>query len=125
MNRQRVARAYEIISEGYAELARAYADEQPAAGDVPPRAPAPAPTIAEIERAAGAPLEPLERANDRAQSVKEWEYCPKHRKPWTEGRYGPYCASTSDEPDWANQKGYCNIKPSSAAAYARKHNLAA
>jgi len=28
-----------------------------------------------------------------------------------DGNYGPYCPSQSDDPAWANAKGYCNIKP--------------
>ena len=129
MNRQRVVRAYEIISEGYAELAAAYANDQPAAGaEVPRPSPAPAATPEDIVRMTGGtvePVAPIERVNDRAQSVTTWDHCPKHQKPFTDGNFGPYCASTSDEPQWANQKGYCKIKPSNAAAYARAHGMAA
>jgi hypothetical protein len=42
MNTKRIAGAYEKIAEGFAALALAYGDmPQPAAGGVPPHAPAP------------------------------------------------------------------------------------
>lgn len=45
--------------------------------------------------------------------------CPKHRKPYKDGKYGPYCTSTSDDPAWSNKRGYCSITPKSAATYLR------
>lgn len=45
--------------------------------------------------------------------------CPKHRKPYKEGKFGPYCTSTSDDPAWSNKRGYCSITPRNAAQYLR------
>jgi hypothetical protein len=47
--------------------------------------------------------------------------CPAHHKPYVEGTYGPYCQAKSDDPAWSNPKGYCNIKPKSAAMWLRAH----
>lgn len=46
--------------------------------------------------------------------------CPAHNIPYRDGRYGPYCPSTSDIPRWFNEKGYCTVTPKSAAAYLRQ-----
>ena len=45
--------------------------------------------------------------------------CPKHRKPYKEGKFGPFCTSTTDDPAWANQKGYCTINPKNVAVWLR------
>lgn len=45
--------------------------------------------------------------------------CPKHRKPFVEGKYGLYCTSPSDDPAWSNRKGYCNLTPKNVAQYLR------
>jgi hypothetical protein len=45
--------------------------------------------------------------------------CPKHKKPYIDGTYGPYCPSTTDDPAWANKKGYCRITPKNVATYLR------
>ena len=45
--------------------------------------------------------------------------CPKHRKPYKDGKFGPYCTSTSDDPAWSNKRGYCSITPKNAATYLR------
>lgn len=34
--------------------------------------------------------------------------CPKHQKPWTEGKYGPYCTAKDEQ---GNERGYCSLKP--------------
>lgn len=47
--------------------------------------------------------------------------CPKHRKPYKDGNYGPYCTSTSDDPAWANRRGYCTINPKNAAKWLEMH----
>lgn len=45
--------------------------------------------------------------------------CPKHRKPYTEGKFGPYCQSTSDDPAWSNSKGFCRITPKNVDVWLR------
>ena len=47
--------------------------------------------------------------------------CPAHNIEYRKGRYGPYCPSTSDDPKWSNEKGYCTVTPKSAAAWLRQH----
>lgn len=51
--------------------------------------------------------------------------CPAHRKEYKDGRYGPYCTATSDDPKWSNARGYCTVTPKSAAAWLRQHAGAA
>ena len=69
---------------------------------------------------------PLPKAAEPATPQGSLEQCPKHRVPYADGRYGPYCKSTSDEgPDWANAKGYCRITPKNAGAWLRQHAGAA
>jgi hypothetical protein len=48
--------------------------------------------------------------------------CPKHRIPFTDGTYGPYCKSTTDDPAWGKAKGdkvWCRITPKNAAEWLR------
>lgn len=33
--------------------------------------------------------------------------CPKHKKPWKAGQFGPYCTARDD----TGPKGYCVLKP--------------
>jgi hypothetical protein len=47
------------------------------------------------------------------------EVCPKHKTPYKDGRYGPFCTNVSDDPAWSNSKGYCTITPKNAAQYLR------
>ena len=46
--------------------------------------------------------------------------CPSHNIAYLKGRYGPYCPSTSQEPNFHNDKGYCTITPKNAAAWMRQ-----
>ena len=46
--------------------------------------------------------------------------CPAHNIPYRSGRYGSYCPSTSDDPKWSNEKGWCTVTPKNAAAYLRQ-----
>lgn len=45
--------------------------------------------------------------------------CPKHRRPYSEGRFGPYCQSPSDDPAWSNSKGFCKITPKNVDVWLR------
>lgn len=47
--------------------------------------------------------------------------CPAHGIEYRKGRYGAYCPSTSEDPKWSNDKGYCTVTPKSAAAWLRQH----
>lgn len=128
MNRERAINAYNKIAEGYAELALALADESPGtgspatqvspaagAGDVPP---APVPALQPLP-AAASPSAPAARPRQNNESA--FTKCPAHDKPWTEGKFGQYCTSSSEDPEWSNEKGYCRVTPRSAAAWLRQH----
>jgi len=45
--------------------------------------------------------------------------CPSHRIPYLSGKYGFYCPAKSEDPAWANKKGYCTITPDNAADWLR------
>ena len=69
---------------------------------------------------------PLLKATQPTGDQGSLASCPKHRVPYADGRYGPYCKQQSDEgPDWANAKGYCRITPKNAGAWLRQHAGAA
>lgn len=36
--------------------------------------------------------------------------CQRHGKAMKEGKFGYYCTSKEDDPDFANKNGYCNAK---------------
>ena len=36
--------------------------------------------------------------------------CPVHKRPLTEGQYGPYCSAKARPGDVSNAKGYCGLK---------------
>lgn len=57
----------------------------------------------------------------RAQPAGSAAVCPSHNIPYRKGRYGQYCPSLSDDPEWSNDKGYCRITPKSAAVWLRQH----
>lgn len=37
--------------------------------------------------------------------------CPRHNQTMKEGKFGWMCPSKTDNPEWANQRGYCNYQP--------------
>lgn len=45
--------------------------------------------------------------------------CPSHKAEYRAGKYGFYCPALSDDPAWANKKGYCTITPDNAAQWLR------
>lgn len=107
MNPKRLAQALNTLSVGFAELAEAL-NELPPLDEALPSFANESVDFAETPSV--------------VQAVKEGslEQCPKHRKPYKDGRYGPFCTSTSDDPKWSNDKGYCTITPKSAAAWLRQ-----
>jgi hypothetical protein len=125
MNRARIARAYEKIAEGYAELALSFADDTAGAG-APPR-PTPVDDLP--------PLPPLEDYDptpplydDRSTKPAGNQHvenvlgqCPNHQKPWTIKPAGvskagkPYGAFWKcSEKDESTRSGYCDKKPAKA-----------
>jgi hypothetical protein len=82
MNRARVTRAYEKIAEGYAELALAFADEQPAAGaGVPSPAQVPAPV--DFPDDLPPPTGWDEPGAAETAEKAPLGVCPTHRTAWT------------------------------------------
>ena len=126
MNRERISKAYEKIAEGYAELALAFAEStsgEAGAGASAPSAPAPVQDLQPLPDAAGAhpPAPAATRLPARKPQESAFTKCPAHDRPWTEGKFGPYCTSSSEDPEWSNDKGYCRITPRSAGAWQRQH----
>jgi hypothetical protein len=116
MTREALANAFDKAAEAFAELAHELRANEPsvARADVATSVPTGAP-----ERAGVAPSAP---ARTQPSAFTE---CPAHQREWTEGKFGAYCTSTSDDPEWSNDKGYCRITPRSAGAWLRQHPKAA
>lgn len=64
-----------------------------------------------------APAAPRRQAPDDSAFTE----CPAHRIPFKDGRYGKFCSGQSDDPNWANDKGYCRVTPRSAGAWLKQH----
>ena len=125
MSRERLALAYDNLAQAYAAVAAELRAPDPsvARADVPSGVPAaPAAGAVEVPTSA-APLHDLGPVSTRTPPPTESAYmkCPAHDREWLKGRYGDYCPSPSDDPDWSNDKGYCKVTPRSAAAWVRKH----
>lgn len=122
MNPKIIADALNKISEGIAELAIAI--ESPSHWTASAEAGA-----APLASAPVAQLQPLEEAPKRLppRSAQDAAFtkCPAHDKPFTEGKFGPYCTSTSEDPEWSNDRGYCRVTPRSAGAWLKQHPSAA
>ena len=52
------------------------------------------------------------------------DICPKHGQPYKDGNYGPYCTALTDDPAWANKRGYCTINPKNAPKWVQIHGAA-
>jgi hypothetical protein len=108
----------------FGDAAYALADEfLKAADDLPPLPP---PSLADESTEFVADYD--EEAPRAAQTAPEPQeqgslaICPKHRKPFKEGRYGPFCTSTTDDPAWGKErdgKMWCRITPKNAAEWLR------
>lgn len=149
MNPKKAAEAYRTLSVGFAELADAMLDDVAvpvSTASREPAAPAPAaPSFDElppeepfageagltesefaevqqaVQRVTQAPFQPV--ADEGSEAI-----CPKHRKPYKDGRYGPFCTSTTDDPAWGKERDgklWCRITPKSAAAWLRNQAAAA
>lgn len=84
----------------------------------PPDSPAVAPSFDELPPDDWGDLED---ATPKAKPSGSASVCPAHNIEYRKGRYGFYCPSTSDDPKWSNEKGYCTVTPKSAAAWLRQH----
>ena len=111
MNNAKVAAALNTISLAFGELAEALTENATAPVSAPPRTDSgdfiPESVIDEV-------VAEIFPAGEGSLAQ-----CPKHHKPYLDGTYGPYCPSLSDDPAWANRKGYCRITPKNAAAWMR------
>jgi hypothetical protein len=105
MNNVKVAAALNTISLAFGELAEALTDAPPA----PAAAHEASPFIDLPDEVFAA------KPTDQGSLAQ----CPSHRIHYLAGRYGPYCPSKSDDPAWANKKGYCTINPDNAAEWLR------
>jgi hypothetical protein len=132
MSRERLATAYDQLAEAYAQVAHELRalDSSPR-GDTSPRPRAAASLTEEqfqavVQQTGGTTPPPdlqrrIDSAQGKANARDTYPECPAHREPWSDGNYGPYCRSKSDEPKWSNDKGYCTIRPSSAGAWIKQH----
>ena len=121
MSREAVATALDEAAEALARAAHALrGTEQPAAGVVPPSAPAPA-----------APQgSPTPARSDNVHPV-DTNRCPKHGVEWEHGQYGPYCKQMTDDPAWGKRKVdrdgnpilWCKLTPKNAPDWVRAHGL--
>lgn len=109
MNTQKLAEALNTASVALAELAEALIEQ--------PGTPRPVESVAARSAPAPADLPLEELIPDEPQG--SLASCPKHHTPFKPGQYGPYCSHTSDDPAWANKRGYCTITPKNAAVYLR------
>jgi len=111
MNPARAAAAYEKIAEGFAELALAVGE---------PAAQAAIPSLPPFEEPRQPNVAPPPIGPDEKPSGSE-AVCPAHGKPFVDGKYGLFCPSQSDDPEWSNARGYCRITPKSAPVWLRQH----
>ena len=127
MNPSQTASALNKIAEGIAELAIAI--ETPGVGSPAVQETAPATAAGAPPPAPVADLQPLpeapKRLPPRPAQESAFTKCPAHDKPFTEGKFGPYCTSTSEDPEWRNDRGYCRVTPRSAGAWLKQHPSAA
>ena len=108
MNIKKAAEAYRTLSVGFAELADACLDELIESGAVH------APEQPVQEERLGATLTPAP-----AQPEGHLAICPKHRVEYRPGKFGPFCPKPTDDPAWADKKGFCRITPATAAEWLR------
>lgn len=119
-----LADAYDLIAEGFAAAALALREGATASPDAPGAAPAAdaAPGFDELPPSEWDYEEP---AAVTAVPHGSEAVCPRHGRPYKDGKYGPFCSSVSDDPKWSNDRGYCRITPKNAAAYLREKAKAA
>jgi len=95
-----LSRGWALIAEGAQMVSLAYAaNEQPGRDVV-------------VSPSATAPADPIPQQDEGSLAQ-----CPKHRVPYEQGQYGPYCKQATDDPAWGKQKGdrlWCRITPKNA-----------
>lgn len=136
MNTEKLAAALENLGDSLIELARALKQPSPGglkAADGEAGGPSPASSL-NVHETGPEWLTPIDESESAVgifgtgtvatadlTPQGSLSQCPKHRIPYKEGKYGPYCPGQSDEPNWSNDKGYCKITPKSASAWLRQH----
>jgi hypothetical protein len=80
-----------------------------AGAEAPRTAPAPAQAAEPTQLPPWPPEERSEAPQQPTVGPMAWPPgdCPKHKRPWKDGKYGPFC-SAKDE---STSKGFCEIKP--------------
>jgi hypothetical protein len=110
MNTAKVAAALNTISLAFGELAEALSEAPQALRT----AQEPSPFVDlpdEVFAPTGMTVSPAPQGS--------LSQCPSHRIAYLSGRYGFYCPARSEDPAWANKKGYCTITPDNAADWLR------
>lgn len=132
MNTKRLQQALNTIAMGFAEAAEALHDA-PVTMGLPPSATPASPGQGErvgkpamtpdpgfdSEEYAAQPSFADESVDFALEAQGSLTQCPKHRIPYKEGNFGPFCTSKTDDQAWANAKGYCRITPRNAAQWLR------
>jgi hypothetical protein len=120
MNTPKIAEALNTIAVAFGELAEALIDEtQPLGQKVfenRPQAQEPSPFVELPDEVFRPPARNDVRVHEATGSLTK---CPSHRISYLMGKYGEYCPARSDDPAWANKKGYCTITPDNAAEWLR------
>lgn len=57
-----------------------------------------------------APLKPVQPVNHSVKTSNGIPICAVHDRAMREGQYGYYCSAKEDDPELANDKGYCKYK---------------
>lgn len=111
------------IAEGIYELADAMFAETATGATTTAQEPSPFVDLPdEVFAGPGGPAAQPPRTVDSDLAAGALAICPKHRIPYTDGTYGLYCKSATDDPAWGKQKGdrlWCRITPKNAAEYLR------
>jgi hypothetical protein len=110
-----LANAYDQIAEGFAAAALALRE----GATTPPDAPG-APSFDDLPFDEVYPEAETFGAGQEHAAYGSAAVCPKHGSEYRKGKFGLYCPSTSDDPKWRNDRGYCQITPKSAAAWLRQ-----
>ena len=118
-NRDKIANALREFGQAAYELADALLDQPQFPPAVTPERSMAASVSAAAPPADDLPEFPPMEDETRPEPQGSLAMCPKHRKPYTEGKFGPYCQSTSDDPAWSNSKGFCRITPKNVDVWLR------
>jgi hypothetical protein len=105
------AALYHVIAEAFAALAVAEdTGVWPELSEVPDFSPQPPPTQLRPMPQVHVPPKPQPIPGPApVLDVNIATHCPKHGTEYRKGNYGPYCPNPTDDPAFADRKGYCAL----------------